>query len=45
MGVIQLVVGLVTCGLAAVVWGIIYAIMILTDKVRDPEGRPLRDGT
>ncbi|BBY29817.1 TM2 domain-containing protein [Mycolicibacterium sediminis] len=44
MGVIQLVVGLVTCGVAAIVWGIIDAIMILTDKVRDPEGRPLRDG-
>jgi hypothetical protein len=27
------------------VWGIIDAVLILTDKVRDPEGRPLRDGT
>lgn len=45
MGVIQLVVGLVTCGIAAVIWGIIDAVLILTDKVRDPEGRPLRDGT
>lgn len=45
LGVAQLVVGLVTCGIGAVVWGIIDAIMILTDKVRDPEGRPLRDGT
>ena len=34
-----------TCGIAAVVWGIIDAVLILTDKVRDPEGRPLRDGT
>ncbi|KWX68600.1 NINE protein [Mycobacterium sp. NAZ190054] len=45
LGVIQLVVGLVTCGVGAVIWGIIDAILILTDKVRDPEGRPLRDGT
>jgi TM2 domain-containing membrane protein YozV len=45
LGVAQLVVGLVTCGIGAVVWGIIDAIMILTDKVRDPQGRPLRDGT
>jgi TM2 domain-containing membrane protein YozV len=45
LGVIQLVVGLLTCGIAAVVWGIIDAVLILTDKVRDPEGRPLRDGT
>lgn len=45
LGVIQLVVGLLTCGLAAVIWGIVDAILILTDKVRDPAGRPLRDGT
>jgi TM2 domain-containing membrane protein YozV len=45
LGIAQLVVGLVTCGVGAVVWGIIDAILILTDKVRDPEGRPLRDGT
>ena len=45
LGIAQLVVGLVTCGLGAVVWGIIDAVLILTDKVRDPEGRPLRDGT
>jgi TM2 domain-containing membrane protein YozV len=45
LGIAQLVVGLVTCGIGAVVWGIIDAILILTDKVRDPEGRPLRDGT
>ena len=43
-GVGQLIVALVTCGLGAVIWGIIDAILILTDKVRDPEGRPLRDG-
>jgi TM2 domain-containing membrane protein YozV len=45
LGVAQLVVGLITCGIGAVIWGIIDAVMMLTDKVRDPEGRPLRDGT
>ena len=45
LGVIQLVVGLITCGIGAIIWGIVDAILILTDKVRDPEGRPLRDGT
>ncbi len=45
LGVAQLVVGLITCGIGAIIWGIIDAIMLLTDKVRDPQGRPLRDGT
>ena len=45
LGIAQLVVGLITCGIGAVIWGIIDAILILTDRVRDPEGRPLRDGT
>jgi len=45
LGVAQLLVGLVTCGIGAVIWGIVDAILILTDKVRDPQGRPLRDGT
>jgi TM2 domain-containing membrane protein YozV len=45
LGIAQLVVGLVTCGIGAVVWGIIDAVLIFTDKVRDPEGRPLREGT
>ena len=45
LGVIQLVVGIVTCGIVAVIWGIIDAILIFTDNVRDPHGRPLRDGT
>lgn len=45
LGVAQLVVGLVTCGAGAVIWGIIDAILMLTDKVNDPQGRPLRDGT
>ncbi|MBO0680577.1 TM2 domain-containing protein [Mycolicibacterium sp. S2-37] len=45
LGVAQLVVGLVTCGLGAVIWGIIDAILIFTDKVRDQQGLPLRDGS
>ena len=45
LGVAQLIVGLVTCGIGAVIWGIVDAVLILTDKVRDPAGRPLRDGT
>ena len=44
LGVAQLCVGIVTCGLGAVVWGVVDAVLLLTDKVRDPEGRPLRDG-
>lgn len=45
LGIAQLVVGLLTCGIGAVIWGIIDAILLLTDRVRDPQGRPLRDGT
>ena len=45
LGIAQLVVGLVTCGIGAVVWGVVDAVLLLTDKVRDPQGRPLRDGT
>lgn len=45
LAVIQLLVGLVTCGIGAVIWGIVDAVLLLTDKVRDPHGRPLRDGT
>ena len=45
LGVAQLIVGLATCGIGAVIWGIVDAVLILTDKVRDPAGRPLRDGT
>jgi len=45
LGIAQLVVGLITCGIGAIIWGIIDAVLLLTDKVRDPEGRPLRDGT
>ena len=45
LGVTQLIVGLITCGIGAVIWGVIDAVLFLTDKVRDPQGRPLRDGT
>jgi TM2 domain-containing membrane protein YozV len=45
LGIAQLVVGLVTCGIGAVIWGIIDAVLIFTDKVRDTQGLPLRDGT
>ena len=45
LGIAQLVVGLITCGIGAIIWGIIDAVLLLTDKVRDPEGRPLHDGT
>lgn len=44
-GVLQLVVGLVTCGAGAIIWGLVDAVLILTGNVRDPQGRPLRDGT
>jgi TM2 domain-containing membrane protein YozV len=44
LGVAQLLVGLATCGVGAVVWGIIDAVLILTGQARDPQGRPLRDG-
>ncbi len=50
LGITQLiggvVLGLITCGIGfivPVIWGIIDATLILTDKVRDPAGRPLRD--
>ncbi|MDT5126809.1 MAG: hypothetical protein QOH54_2453 [Mycobacterium sp.] len=45
LGIAQLLVSLVTCGIGGFIWGVIDAILILTDKVRDPQGRPLRDGT
>jgi TM2 domain-containing membrane protein YozV len=45
LGIAQLLVGWLTCGVGAVIWGIIDALLILTDKVTDPYGRPLRDGT
>lgn len=44
LGIVQLLVGLVTFGTGAFIWGIVDAVLILTDRVRDPQGRPLRDG-
>lgn len=43
-----LILGFVTCGIGFVVpviWGIVDAVLMFTGKVRDPLGRPLRDGT
>ena len=45
LGIAQLIVGIATCGVGAVIWGLIDAVLILTDNVKDPQGRPLRDGT
>jgi TM2 domain-containing membrane protein YozV len=45
LGIAQLLVGLATCGVVAIIWGAIDALLILTDKVGDPNGLPLRDGT
>ncbi len=45
LGVIQLVVGVLTCGIGAIIWGIVDAVLIFTGNVRDTAGRPLRDGT
>ena len=55
LGITQLIVGLVggfvigmlTCGVGfaiPVIWGVVDAVLILTGQVRDPQGRPLRDG-
>ena len=41
-----LVFGIITCGIGfivPVIWGIVDAVLIFTDKVRDSAGRPLRD--
>jgi TM2 domain-containing membrane protein YozV len=41
-----LVFGIVTCGIGfivPVIWGIVDAVLIFTDRVRDSAGRPLRD--
>lgn len=45
LGVAQLLVGWLTCGVGAIIWGFIDALLILTDQVSDPWGRSLRDGT
>lgn len=41
------IIGMLTCGIGLLIpaiWAIVDAVLILTDKVRDPYGRPLRDG-
>lgn len=43
VGVAQLLVGWLTCGIG-LIWSIVDAVLILADKVPDPQGRPLRDG-
>ncbi|MBA0046972.1 NINE protein [Mycobacteroides sp. LB1] len=43
LGVIQLVVGLVTFGIVAVIWAIVDAVLIFGGKVDDKAGRALRD--
>ncbi|MUM18940.1 NINE protein [Mycobacterium sp. CBMA271] len=43
LGVIQLVVGLATFTVGAIIWAIIDAILIFGGKVRDKDGRELRD--
>jgi TM2 domain-containing membrane protein YozV len=42
IGVLQLVVSLLTCGVGAI-WPLIDGILIIMGNVRDPHGRPLRD--
>lgn len=42
IGVLQLVVSVVTCGIGAI-WPLIDGIMILMGNVPDPQGRKLRD--
>jgi TM2 domain-containing membrane protein YozV len=42
-GIIQLVLGICTCGLSGI-WGLIEGIMILTGSINtDAQGRPLKD--
>ncbi|MGK8490647.1 NINE protein [Nocardia asiatica] len=42
LGIAQLVVTILTCGLGSI-WGLIDGVMILVGKVPDAQGRPLRD--
>ena len=42
IGVLQIVVSLVTCGIGSI-WGIVEGILCLTGSMRDSEGRLLRD--
>ena len=42
VGIAQLLVGWLTCGIG-LIWPIVDAVLIFSDKVHDPEGRPLND--
>ena len=42
IGVLQIVVTIVTCGVGSI-WGLIDGIMILIGNVPDPQGRMLRE--
>ncbi|MFI5782191.1 NINE protein [Nocardia sp. NPDC051570] len=42
IGVAQLVVSVLTCGVGHI-WGIIDGVLMLTGKVRDPNGFPLQE--
>ena len=51
LGIAQLIsgllIGILTCGIGFIVpaiWGLVDAVLIFSDKVRDAQGRPLRDG-
>ncbi len=44
LAVAQIAVVWLTCG-AGIIWPIIDGVMMLTGKVTDAQGRPLRDGT
>ncbi|MFD6158235.1 NINE protein [Nocardia sp. NPDC060256] len=43
LGVAQLIVSAVTCFTLGWIWGVIDGILMLTGKVPDSDGRPLRD--
>lgn len=43
LGVAQLVVSAITCFTVGWIWGIVDGILMLTGKVPDSDGRPLRD--
>ncbi len=43
LGVVQIIVTLVTCGIGAI-WGFIEGILVLTGSInKDAQGRPLRE--
>ena len=42
VGIAQLLVGWLTCGIG-LIWSIVDAVLIFSDKVHDTQGRPLND--